>query len=294
MAVSKPKLLQTLPLLISVIAILFLMPANKVHSQDTTSFAFDYFPVEPDPNELIYQADAWVPEVSTISLFLRLTETDDSGKPMKDSVGRVLYSPPVQFWDQERQLSFETSIRFFITPSDNNPSAEGIAFFIAPVNSAIPGDSSGGNLGIFGSSSPPTYSVFAVEFDTYANEWDPSFPHIGIDINSLISANVTRFDNMLNQEEVTARIYYDGPTGKISVLAGTQSSPIFRVTYDFDLKTILPQRVQVGISSSTGQQVAVHDIRSWHFKATLEGDIENEYKNQNNSENEDTYIQQYV
>ncbi|KAL8506820.1 hypothetical protein ACS0TY_017638 [Phlomoides rotata] len=159
---------------------LFLMLANQlVHSQVT--FFYDKF--SQNPLGLNYEGGAHVPQGST---FLRLTQTDSSGLPLRENAGRVLYSSPQLFWTFPmrpfRQLAFDTTIIYRITPSKNG-AADGLAFFIAPVNTTIPSGATGGNLGIFASTGN-TSSVFAVEFDNFINEWDPNYRHIGIDIES--------------------------------------------------------------------------------------------------------------
>ncbi|KZV27092.1 hypothetical protein F511_36998 [Dorcoceras hygrometricum] len=280
MALPKPKLLlQTLPLLV-----FLMLLANKVHSQDTTSFTVDSF--ESNPSDLIYQGDANVPSGSS---YLRLVRTDSSGTPQTGSVGRVLYSSPVHFWETSRQATFETTIRFSITPPSRGDPADGLAFFIAPVSTTILNGSSGANLGIFGSSGTAS-SVFAVEYDIYVNgAWDPSYPHVGIDINSRTSLNVTRFDEPL-REVVTARINYVSNTRTITVTTNYGSSKTSTLTYVRDLKTVLPQQVRVGISASTGAEVATFDVVSWYFTSTLVWDS----VNNKNSEKGEEYIQQYV
>ncbi|KZV25427.1 hypothetical protein F511_19807 [Dorcoceras hygrometricum] len=280
MALPKPKLLlQTLPLLV-----LLMLLANKVHSQDTTSFQVDSF--ESSPSDLIYQGDANVPSGSS---YLRLVRTDSSGTPQTASVGRVLYSSPVNFWETSRQATFETTIRFRITPPSSGDAADGLAFFIAPVSTTILNGSNGANLGIFGPSGNAS-SVFAVEYDIYVNgAWDPSYPHVGIDINSRTSLNTTRFEEP-HGEIVTARINYVSNTRTITVTTNYGSSKTSTLTYVRDLKTVLPQQVRVGISASTGAEVATFDVISWYFTSTLVWDS----VNNNNGEKGEAYIQQYV
>ncbi|KZV33631.1 hypothetical protein F511_12330 [Dorcoceras hygrometricum] len=281
MALPKPKLLlQTFPLLV-----LFMLLANKVHSQDTTSFKIDNF--ESNPNDLIYQGDANVPSGST---YLRLVRTDSLGTPQMGSVGRVLYSSPVHFWETSRQATFETTISFRIIPSYRGDPADGLAFFIAPVSTTILNGSSGPNLGIFDSSGTAS-SVFAVEYDIYVNgEWDPSYPHVGIDIDSRTSLNTTRFEERLG-EVVTARINYDANTRTITVTTNYGLSKTSTLSYVRDLKNVLPQQVRVGISASTGAEVATFDVISWYFYSTLESDNN---VNNKSSEKGEAYIQQYV
>ncbi|XP_073126979.1 agglutinin-2-like [Henckelia pumila] len=257
----KPKLL--LPML----TLLLLLLSNymkKVDSQDTTSFQIDTF--KSNPSDLIYQGGAHVPPGSS---YLSLVRTDSSGVPQQASAGRVLYSPPVNFWEPGRQATFETTIRFKISPSaSSGQAADGLAFFIAPVNTTIPSGSTGGHLGIYDPSDRPT-SLFAVEFDVYANQWDPSYNHVGININSRTSVNITRFEGL--GQVVTARINYNSNTKKITV-ATNYGSKTSTLSYVYDLKNALPQQVRVGISASTGLSaayVANFDVFSWYFTSTL-------------------------
>ncbi|KAL8466122.1 hypothetical protein ACS0TY_035291 [Phlomoides rotata] len=227
------------------------------HSQDETSFSFDTF-------TLMYQGGTHVPLGSTV---LRLTKTDPLGKPIPYSVGRVLYSLPIKFLESSlpiRQASFESTITFKVTPS-NDGAADGLAFFIAPFGTTIPSGSAGGNLGIFGRNGI-TPHLFAVEFDNFVNEWDPKERHIGIDIESRVSVITAKFDSGTG-ELVTAHIKYNSKTNIISVVA-TSGQQTATLNYARDLSTILPQQVQVGISSAAGEmENGVYDVISWSFRS---------------------------
>lgn len=269
--------------LILFLPLFFLM--NKVVSQsDSTYFTYDSF--TSSSKDLIYQGDAFVPSTSS---FARLTSVYRNGKPSPFSVGRVLYSPPVKFWEPGRQVSFETTIKFNITPVDNNP-GDGLTFFIIPVDSPIPFPSSGGNFGLFDLYTGVAPSVFAVEFDIFYGgenaKWDPPYRHIGIDINSRVSKKVSRLEGALGRE-VTARINYGAWTKTVDVTV-TYESGFSTLYYTYDLKTVLPQAVQVGISASTGgSTVALHDLHYWQFESTLYW--EDDVVGVNN-----TYISEYV
>ncbi|KAH6771980.1 hypothetical protein C2S52_005267 [Perilla frutescens var. hirtella] len=246
------KLLQTLiPL-----ALLLAVAPTTARSQ-TTSFTYDFYGSQP--TDLTYQGDAHFPSETT---FLRLAN------PQTASIGRVLYSTPIQFWEEGAQVDFETTINFIITPNGDATPADGLTFFIAPVGSTIPASSSGGNFGIFGSSGTSP-SVFAVEFDTYTNgAWDPDYRHVGIDIGSRASSNTTEVDGAIIGQQVTARIDYEEATKVISV-AVAAGSKTYEVSYVYDLSTLVDQQVQVGLSAATGDYVATHDVVSWYFTSTL-------------------------
>ncbi|KAL8512715.1 hypothetical protein ACS0TY_019005 [Phlomoides rotata] len=161
----------------SLFLLLSLFLAYPVQSQpDVTSFQVDSF--NPSSDGLTKERDAFVPSGSS---YLSLIATGASGKPRTSSVGRVLYSNPVKFCDGGRQASFETTMRFAISPIDNDP-VDGMTFFIVPVNSTKPTGGEGGSIGIFNAvyaGSP----IFVIEFVVFVNSEDPNFRHIGININ---------------------------------------------------------------------------------------------------------------
>ncbi|KAL8522430.1 hypothetical protein ACS0TY_012542 [Phlomoides rotata] len=165
---------------------------------------------------------------------------------MSWTAGRVVYYRPVRFWESSpaRQASFETTIKFLITPSQNG-AADGLAFFIAPVNTTIPSGTNGANLGIFGSTGllPPSLQSNSTTLST------------GLETQIIITLEST--SNLERPETLRALIVPQGNW------------------------TILPNQVQVGISAATGQTVSalgVHDVISWYFTSFLV------YTNVNNNE----------
>ncbi|KAH6829361.1 hypothetical protein C2S53_013509 [Perilla frutescens var. hirtella] len=253
--------LQTLIPLLSSTALLLALATWPARGQ-TTSFTYDFYGSQP--NDLTYQGDA---HFSSDSTYLRLISTDASGNPLPKSAGRVLYTAPIQFWEEGAQVDLETTLKFIIKPNegDTDP-GDGLTFFIAPVGSAI--GAAGGSFGIFDDSGKKP-GVFAVEFDIYINSAvDPSYRHVGIDIESQVSSNVTEVGDAILGQEVTARIDYEEATKVISVHV-TAGSKTFEVSYVYDLSTVLDQQVQVGISASTGGKVATFEVISWYFTSTL-------------------------
>ncbi|XP_047978639.1 lectin alpha chain-like [Salvia hispanica] len=204
----------------------------------------------------IYQGDAHFH-----SPLYRLTKTNASGYPQKYSVGRVLDPEIFKF---EGLFLFTCAFQFVITPVDNTP-ADGLTFFIAPAGTTIPDGSGGANFGVF-SPQGPNSNIFAVEFDTFFNPGidATSFPHVGIDIESPISSNLTVVGNDLIGNVVSARIFYEQATNflNVSVAMGGKR---FEVSYVVDLSSILQKESQVGLSAATGEGVAIFDIRTWLF-----------------------------
>ncbi|MCH83172.1 lectin [Trifolium medium] len=91
------------------------------------------------------------------------------------TVGRVLYKIPVPLWNRTtgNVASFLTNFSFTMIDIPNLLPADGIIFFLAP-NTDFPSNSEGGLLGVVDGNR--AYNEFVgVEFDTYQNEWDPSY-----------------------------------------------------------------------------------------------------------------------
>ena len=81
---------------------------------------------------------------------LQLTRNDVT-RSLTSSVGRASYAYPVQLWEasSRRLTDFTTHFSFTIQALNTSSYGEGLAFFIAPLDSEIPKKSSGGFLGLF-------------------------------------------------------------------------------------------------------------------------------------------------
>lgn len=257
--------------LIPFLSSIFLLLPNKAISQETY---FSFASSVSNPTNLTYQGDAHILVGPSL---IRLTKTDAKGFPQKLSVGRVLYSKPVTLWERSSTLSFNTTIKFTVTRMKGHPVADGLAFFMAPVGTTIPMGSYGGNLGIFDTSGTSSTGLFAVEFDLYTNYWDPSdrLRHIGIDVNSIKSSNFVNFKDSCVGKEAELKIEYHGNVGMIYVTLKCGKERRL-LEYECDLRSILPHQVEVGISASTGDLVALHDINYWTFNSIMLGPIQEE------------------
>ncbi|XP_047978634.1 agglutinin-2-like [Salvia hispanica] len=237
----------------------FLMLAKNAISQET-HFTFTSF--ASAPTDLTYQGDTHVP---TGASSLRLTKTDSHGLPQPHSTGRILYSKSFKLWERSLLISFNTTIEFTVTPA-KAPAGDGLAFFMAPAGTTIPEGAYGGDFGLFdvAGKSPP---FFAVEFDIFSNQWDPSHKlrHIGIDINSVKSDAFVEFGDSCVGKKAELNIRYDG-VGLIYVHLKCEKETRL-LEYEYDLGTLLPPFVQVGIASATGDCVALHDVDYWSFRS---------------------------
>ncbi|XP_028802871.1 agglutinin-2-like [Neltuma alba] len=153
---------------------------------------------------------------------------------------------------------------------------------MAPISAAItiPANSTGGFLGLF---SPDTAfnssenHILAVELDSFGKDWDPPFPHVGIDVNSLRSVNTTQWpiDLVPPGSRGNARISYESKTKTLSVSIGyPDAKPAMFVSLSqiVDLKGVLPEYVRIGFSAATGDLVETHNLFSWSFRSFLEED----------------------
>ncbi|KAL5564978.1 hypothetical protein UlMin_028142 [Ulmus minor] len=254
----------------------FLLLLTKTNS---LVFNFTTFTLNVANNNISFEGDAY-----PASDVLKLTK-DSVNNPLNNSTGRASYKDQVQLWDPKtrRLTDFITHFTFTmkrLNISDSN-AGDGLAFFLAPFDSQIPQNSSGRYLGLFNSnmSSNATGNsrIVAVEFDSYKNSWDPSSGHVGIDVNSIVSKESVTWRPstiMTNGSLANAWVSYNSTTHNLSVFLTYADNPVFggnsSLSHIVDLRDVLPEKVIVGFSASTGASVETHDIHSWSFNSTLE------------------------
>nr|1FYU_A Chain A, LECTIN [Erythrina corallodendron]1FYU_B Chain B, LECTIN [Erythrina corallodendron] len=236
---------------------------------ETISFSFSEF--EPGNDNLTLQGAALI----TQSGVLQLTKINQNGMPAWDSTGRTLYAKPVHIWDMTTGTvaSFETRFSFSIEQPYTRPlPADGLVFFMGPTKSK-PAQGYG-YLGIFNNSKQDnSYQTLGVEFDTFSNPWDPpQVPHIGIDVNSIRSIKTQPFQ-LDNGQVANVVIKYDASSKILhAVLVYPSSGAIYTIAEIVDVKQVLPEWVDVGLSGATGAQrdaAETHDVYSWSFQASL-------------------------
>ena len=244
----------------------FLVLLTKANSTNTVSFTTSKF--SPRQQNLILQGDAAI----SPSGVLRLTKVDSYGVPTSRSLGRALYAAPIQIWDSEtgKVASWATSFKFNVFSPDKT--ADGLAFFLAPVGSKP--QYKAGFLGLFNSDSKNmSLQTVAVEFDTYYNQkWDPASRHIGIDVNSIKSVKTAPW-GFANGQVAQILITYNADT---SLLVASLVHPSRKTSYilseTVSLKSNLPEWVNVGFSATTGANkgfAETHDVFSWSFASKL-------------------------
>ncbi|XP_057444853.1 lectin 7-like [Lotus japonicus] len=259
-----------------VVIISFFMVAHNVNS---ATFNFPGFQL-PNTKDLTFEGDA-----IASNRVLKLTKTA-YGVPLPSSAGRASFAEPVHLWDEKtgELAGFTTNFFFDVEPVQTSPGlhGDGITFFIAPFNSKIPQNSTGGFLGLFSSDSAfNAYQnqIVAVEFDTFADRWDPISSHIGIDINSIVSTTTVpwRTGNSVSTSLAFATVTYEPVAKNLSVLVKqidqqrglNFSTTTTSLSLVVDLRSVLPEWVRVGFSGATGLLVENHRIYAWDFKSSF-------------------------
>ncbi|KAF8406124.1 hypothetical protein HHK36_008204 [Tetracentron sinense] len=265
MAISNPRTRHSKSLKSKLFSMFFLLPFAKA-----ISFNYSDFRVT---QKLNYSGHA---NFDASDGVIQLTRNRaDVG--LTDSIGRAVFAEEVQLWDSATGAvaDFNTHFTFKMSKLDRH-GGDGLAFFLAPNGSHIPGNSSRGCLALLSNCSKfhsTGNAVVAVEFDTCEDDWDPSDNHVGININSIQSVTHLTWDRCLsNGSIVDARISYNSSTNNLSVFLTYLDNPIFsgnsRLSYPVNLTKFLPEWVNVGFSASTGRLIQIHNILSWEFNST--------------------------
>ncbi|XP_026455796.1 L-type lectin-domain containing receptor kinase IX.1-like [Papaver somniferum] len=255
------------PSFLFIVFYILLLFHNLPNTTAEAIFNYSSFP-RTSPN-IVFSGDAF-PSPDNI---IQLTKNQVDGT-LVNSSGRAVYSIPIQIWDAKTRVvaDFVTHFEFIINGLDQDKHGEGLAFFMAPVGSELPMNSSSEWLGLFNASSDGLASnhLIAVEYDTFKNEFDPDDNHVGIDINSIVSATSMKWPTeMRGGKRGSTWIGYNSTTKSLYVYLtytpGETYKGVPNITYPFDLTTVLPETVIVGFSASTGPSTELHQILSWDF-----------------------------
>ncbi|CAN1216094.1 L-type lectin-domain containing receptor kinase IX.1 [Linum perenne] len=119
-----------------------------------------------------------------------------------------------------------------------------------------------------------------VEFDTHSNtQWDPPYPHVGINENSLSSAVSTSWNYAIHSGDVAdASVSYNATAKNLTVSWSYRTTTIpgeeSRLSLAVDLSKVLPEWVIAGFSASTADMEEHHNVMSWEFNSSLVVDDE--------------------
>lgn len=242
---------------------LFLLP-----SYNSISFQISRF--DSNSGIILYQGDA-VPSVGVIE-FNKMNYIN--------RVGWALYADKVPLWDSDtgKLADFSTHFSIVIDTQKVANYGHGIAFFLAPVGFQIPPNSGGGFLGLFNTTTSDSArnQIVHVEFDSFVNpEWDPRVEHVGINNNSINSAEYTPWNASLHSGDILdVWIDYNATTKNFSVHWSYQKTSNSKektyLSYQIDLMKVLPEYITIGFSAATGQYVERHQLKSWEWNSTLD------------------------
>ncbi|WJX46469.1 non-specific serine/threonine protein kinase [Trifolium repens] len=256
------------------ILLILIVPLAHVHP---VSFDYPMFGDDnKDPPKL--QGDA-IEDTNVIRL------TGHPGGPNKTSgVGRVRSPRLIKLYDNRTNQLYDFTTKFsFVIFSNHSNHGDGLAFFLAssglPTTNHIGG---GGGFGLVTASEIYTnsteYSVVSVEFDTFQNKWDPSFNHVGVNINSVVSDTYIEWSADVTKRKVfDCSIEYSSRNKNLIVsFTGHRLNEEQKIVHTIDLKEYLPEEVYVGISASTGigNVDEEHTLQSWSFSTSYEDDPE--------------------
>ncbi|XP_058758153.1 L-type lectin-domain containing receptor kinase IX.1-like [Vicia villosa] len=212
-------------------------------------------------------------DVSQDNQSLQLTKYE------KDSLGRVTYSKLFHLWDTNtgEVTDFTTRFSFTINTPNKTHHGDGITFYLAHPNFPLPVPRDGSGIGLVSREqlSNPNYTkenpFVAVEFDTFVNDWDPKYDHVGIDVNSIATSYTTQWFTSMDERGYDAEVSYNSSSNNITVtFTGYQDNNIIQqhLSSVVNLKDNLPDWVEFGFTSATGFWWEYHTLNSWSFKSS--------------------------
>ncbi|PIA51937.1 hypothetical protein AQUCO_01000067v1 [Aquilegia coerulea] len=233
----------------------------------SASTIFNFTSFSPNNPNITFSGDAF-PSGDV----LHLTRNQVDGDLIQSS-GRAVYSRPINLYNPTRTIEdFITHFEFNISGVDATHFGDGLAFFIAPVGSVLPQNSTGKWLGLFNKTTNNSTSnkLVAVEFDTFQNkEWDPDGNHVGINVNSIESVRTITWNSSIKDGlKGSAWVGYNSTLKNLFVYLSygqDEYNGVPSLSYNLDLTTILPEDVIMGFSASTGTSTELHKVLSWNL-----------------------------
>eukprot|EP00250_Pteridium_aquilinum_P022089 c25298_g1_i1 orf=235-2316(-) len=238
------------------------------------SLSFDYTPIGTN---VIRLGNVSIQPDSSVELTY-----DTNGNPQLNA-GQVFNQEPLFLWDSSTKeaASFNCSFQFGIKIVSAVRPADGLTFFLLSSKFTLDdlSNAKGGGLGLFNGSRLPASAgvkIVAVEFDTFKNSFDPDDNHIGIDVNTDVSAANSSDLNfsLSSSNSVFSWVDYSSSQTLLEVYATNisstkPSSPL--LSYPINLTEFLPEYVYIGFSAATGSDAEFHQLFSWSFNSTTIG-----------------------
>ncbi|KAK7368865.1 hypothetical protein VNO80_10897 [Phaseolus coccineus] len=197
------------------------------------------------------------------------------------SYGRVIYPKLLHLWDKNsgKVTDFATHFSFTINAPNETHHADGLTFFLARPDFPSPDPRDGAGIGLASREQllKPNYTkehpFVAVEFDTYVNEWDPEYPHVGISVNSIGQSDTAQWSPSLEERVYNADISFNSSSNKLSVIfTGYKANVVIKgnLSSVVNLRDILPDWVEFGFSAATGNYYEEHALSSWSFNSSFD------------------------
>uniref|UniRef100_A0A0D9XZG3 non-specific serine/threonine protein kinase n=1 Tax=Leersia perrieri TaxID=77586 RepID=A0A0D9XZG3_9ORYZ len=204
------------------------------------------------------------------------------------SSGHAFYNKPLNLGNESAIASFSTTFVFAIASnSARKLCSHGMTFMLSPTKPKLYNEHSDlpdkylGLLKTDSSNSSSNETFLAVELDTVLNPElnDINGNHVGIDANSLISANSCAagfYDSnsdfhsleLTSGENMQVWVDYDAKFHQINVtlarLSDKPQQPLLSSTINISL--MLSSSVYAGFSAATGHTNCNHSVLGWSFK----------------------------
>ncbi|KAE8693162.1 L-type lectin-domain containing receptor kinase S.1 [Hibiscus syriacus] len=272
-SLRRPPLALHKPSFILLILLILVSPTFAV------DFLFNSFATAINTTNLTLINDAQI-DTSTVRL------TNDSNQ---FSFGRVFYPTTLRMKPTSNSSSlssFSTAFVFSVLPEISTSPGFGLCFVLSNSTSP-PGALASQYFGIFTNATTPTVApLLAIEFDTGQNPEfnDPDGNHIGIDLNTIISAQTAPAQyfnssngsfvpfNMRTGQNVHAWIDFDGLNFEINVTVAPVGVPKpSRPTLNYKdpvIANYVASEMFVGFSASKTQWVEAQRVLAWSLSDT--------------------------
>ncbi|KAF8669366.1 hypothetical protein HU200_051707 [Digitaria exilis] len=209
---------------------------------------------------------------------LALTNATDQAK------AHAFHPAPLHFLSESAAArSFSTCFVFAIVSPYDELSSHGLAFVVSPTTNLSTANA-GQYLGILNATNGTSTAggrILSVELDTItdAEFHDINSNHVGVDVNSMISAQARpagyygddgafRELSLNSRKSMQLWVDYDGEARQLDVtLAPVQVSKPKRplLSMAIDLSTVVADPVYVGFSAATGVLLTHHYMLGWSF-----------------------------
>nr|GEU31031.1 L-type lectin-domain containing receptor kinase IX.1-like [Tanacetum cinerariifolium] len=190
-------------------------------------------------------------------------------------VGHAKYADPIQIWDRKsgKISDFTTHFTFVVDIQGRSEYGDCFAFFLAPVGFQIPANSDGEFIGLFNTTNNnlPGNQMIVFEFDSVVNSQDPQYEHAGINLNSIQSVNNTAWNVSLHSGHAANVCVSYNATTQIMIMSWRYATDLntTSLSYQVDLRDVLPEWVTLGFSGNTGFFVERHILQYWDFSSSL-------------------------